>query len=131
MDWAQVFAAFVASHALGDFLFQTDHQAIHKQRGLSGNAVARRALLSHIGTYGAAFLPVLIWVGSEQDAVWALVIALAVLVPHAVQDDGRLLIAYQEHVKKLHDPPAGLRMMIDQAAHVVALFLAALLASVG
>ncbi len=129
MAWVEVFAVFVVCHCLGDFLLQTNHQALNKPRGLSRDRVRRRALGAHVGTYGLAFVPAFVWIGLERQALWAVVIAVAVLVPHAVQDDGRLLIAYQERVKRLHDPPVGLRMMIDQASHIVALFAAALLAA--
>ena len=45
MSWVSVFAAFLVAHMVGDYLFQTDWQARNKRGGLSGSAVARRALM--------------------------------------------------------------------------------------
>ena len=127
VDWVEVFAVFVVCHLAGDFLLQTDWQARHKHGGLGRDPVARRALAQHIATYTLAFVPAWLWVAAERGWLAAL-IAAAVIVPHAIQDDGRGVSAYMVAVK--HVNPADERtlvMFVDQAFHVVALFGAACL----
>ena len=34
MPWVEVFAVFFVSHQVGDYLLQTDWQAMHKRGGL-------------------------------------------------------------------------------------------------
>ena len=36
MPWVEIFAVFFVSHQVGDYLIQTDWQAMHKRGGLSG-----------------------------------------------------------------------------------------------
>ena len=72
MAWVEIFAVFVVSHALGDYLLQTDWQATHKRGGLGRDSEARRALLLHVTTYTLAFVPALIWIGDQLDPGWAI-----------------------------------------------------------
>lgn len=126
MTWVELFIAFVVSHLVGDYLLQTDWQALHKRGGLARGAPdARRALFTHIGTYTLAFIPVLAW--SELGAELAWVIP-AIAIPHLIQDDGRLLHAYMKRVKHL-DPTGNLPVSIavDQTFHMLALLILALL----
>ena len=67
MEWFEVFAVFLVSHLVGDYLLQTDWQAVHKHRGLGPDPVSRRALASHVATYTLAFVPALIWLGGEPQ----------------------------------------------------------------
>jgi Protein of unknown function (DUF3307) len=127
MPWVEVFAAFVVCHLVGDYLLQTDWQALHKRGGLGADRESRRALLSHIVSYTVAFVPVLIWLADEIGA-WAVGTAALIAVPHMVQDDGRLLTLYMVRVK--HTTPQAnpsVAAAADQALHFVALFLTALL----
>ena len=129
MTWAAVFVVFFASHQCGDYLLQTDWQATHKRGGLGRDPLARRALLAHTLTYSAAYVPAFIWISSRLG--WTtLLVAVAVSIPHLIQDDGRLLRAYIRRVKGM-DPVANhvVTAMVDQALHIVALFGAALLVS--
>ena len=130
MPWVEVFAAFVVCHLVGDYLLQTDWQALHKRGGLGSDPVSRRALVSHIATYTLAFVPALIWL-SDDIGAWAIGVAALIAVPHMVQDDGRLLAAYMLGVKHT-DPRANpsVAAAADQTFHMVALFLTALLAGV-
>ena len=130
MPWVEVFAAFVVCHLVGDYLLQTDWQALHKRGGLGSDPVSRRALVSHIVTYTLAFVPALIWLADDIGA-WAIGVAALVAIPHMVQDDGRLLAAYMLSVKHT-DPKANpsVAAAADQTFHMVALFLTALLAGV-
>ncbi len=128
MPWVEVFAVFLVCHLTGDFVLQTEWQATMKRGGLGDDAERRRALASHALTYTAAFVPALIWLAGDVGAAGVLGAAVAIAVPHAVQDDGRLVVRYAHRVKRL-DPlelPAVM-MMLDQSLHVVALFGLALL----
>lgn len=129
MIWVEAFAVLLVSHLVGDFLLQTDWQAAHKSGGLGPDPVKRRALASHMLTYMLAFVPGLIWIGLETDLLWAVLIGAIVLVPHWIQDDGRLLDAYIGRVKGLAKLSPGLRVAVDQSFHVVFLFGTALLAA--
>jgi hypothetical protein len=126
--WVEVFAVFVICHLAGDFLLQTNWQATHKIGGLGRDSVSRRALISHTITYTAAFIPALIWIGTEIGAGWALGVAALVAIPHMLQDDGRVLDLYMRDIKGVGDTaPPGLRLAVDQTGHFIALFLLALL----
>src|SRR5215213_8237641 len=91
MPWVEIFAVFIVSHLVGDFLLQTDVQAMHKRGGLSGNGKSPRGLLFHAFTYTLAFVPALVWLGEEIGFLEALATALLIGLPHMLQDDGRLL----------------------------------------
>ena len=131
MNWAQVSIVFFVSHLAGDYLLQTDWQARRKFGGLGSDSVARRALLSHVLTYTAAFVPALIWIADQTSVVDAAVIGLLIAAPHLVVDDGRLLAVYMRAVKHCTDPPPpGLLQAVDQSFHLIMLWLAALVVSV-
>jgi hypothetical protein len=129
MPWVEIFAVFTVSHLVGDFLLQTDVQAMHKRGGLGGNGISPRSLLSHTLTYTLAFVPGLIWLAGDLGALATIGVALLIAVPHMIQDDGRLLDVYMRKVKGVEDPkPGGLLIAVDQSFHLLALFLIALLA---
>ena len=127
MGWVEVLAAFAVCHLAGDFILQTNWQARHKHGGLGADPLARRALAGHIATYALAFAPAWLWIAAEHGWL-AVLIAAAVIVPHAIQDDGRAVRAYMVAVKQA-DPEADrlLAVFVDQAFHGVALFGAACL----
>jgi Protein of unknown function (DUF3307) len=127
MPWVEIFAVFVVSHLVGDFLLQTDLQATHKRGGLGSNRFASRELISHTVTYTLAFVPALIWLSTDIGA-WVFGIAFLIAIPHMIQDDGRLLDIYMRKVKGVEPKPGMLLVAVDQAWHMVALFLIALLA---
>jgi hypothetical protein len=125
--WEEVFAVFLVCHVTGDFLLQTDWQAVNKRGGLSRDPVARRALFSHVSVYTLVFVPALIWVATEKTAV-AIALLAVIFIPHLVQDDARVLIAWNRIVKRSSPVPGDpLFMAIDQSFHFVALFGTALL----
>jgi hypothetical protein len=127
MDWTSVFVVFFVSHQVGDYVFQTDWQALHKRGGLGRDPVARRALLTHTFTYTVAYVPAFVWIAASLG--WTtLVIVPVIALPHMIQDDGRLLGAYMRRVKRL-DPVANhtIAGFVDQAVHMVALLGTALL----
>ena len=113
---------------VGDYLLQTEWQAQNKRGGLGPDPVARRALASHVAVYTLAYVPALIWIGLDLSLATAIGIAALIAVPHFVQDDGRLVLAYMARVKHtrtdLHSP---LFRSVDQSFHLLALFGGALL----
>lgn len=127
MEWTEAFAVLIVSHLVGDYLLQTEWQALHKHGGLSRDPVSRRALLSHISTYTLAFVPATVWLAGEHGAS-ALGLLALIAVPHLIQDDGRLLSRYIEVAKRTPAHEGLVHMAVDQSFHVVALFLVALLA---
>lgn len=131
MSWVEVFLLFFVCHVAGDFLLQTEFQAVNKHGGLGHDRTHRRALTQHVLTYGIPFVPATIYIAGDEGALAWVVFAL-VLITHYVQDDGRLLKAYVAKVKKTNPPPGGpLWIAIDQSFHTVTLFALALLAAAG
>lgn len=129
MSWVAVALAFLASHLAGDFLLQTDWQARHKTGGLGRDAVARRALATHVLTYMAAFVPALVWVASSLGAWRTVGLAALVAAPHLVVDDRRAVDAWTRAVKRAPALAPEVQMAVDQSFHVVCLVGVALLAS--
>ena len=129
MRWEEVFLVFLVCHAAGDFLLQTEWQALNKRGGLSDNREARRALFSHVLVYTIVFVPAVAWIASETSAIaWALL--AVVFIPHLIQDDARLLMSWNRIVKRSSVPPGDpVYMAIDQSFHFVILFGTALLAA--
>ena len=58
----------------------------------------RRALFAHVLTYGLAFVPALVWLADDIGG-WVVVVAAAIVLPHLVQDDGRVIAAWARVVK--------------------------------
>ena len=129
MRWEEVFAVLIVCHLAGDFLLQTDWQAVHKRGGLtSGNSEARRALFAHVSVYTLGFIPAVAWIASESSAL-AFALLPVVFIPHLIQDDGAVLVAWNRIVKRSSPKPGDfVYMAIDQSFHFVFLFATALLA---
>jgi len=126
--WEEVFAVFLVCHLAGDFLLQTDWQAVNKRGGLSRNTESRRALVSHVSVYTLVFIPAVIWIAAEKSAL-AIALLVAIFIPHLVQDDSRVLVAWNRVVKRSEPQPGDfVYTAIDQSFHVVFLFGTALLA---
>lgn len=117
---------FIVAHLVGDYLLQTDWQARTKRGGLSGGE-SLRALAMHIATYTLAFVPALVWIGTELDVGWALLAGALVAIPHLVIDDGRVVRAYLAHVKRAPGFDISLAASVDQSFHILSLCLVALL----
>jgi hypothetical protein len=128
MTWPAALLALLVSHLVGDFLFQTEPQALEKVGGLAESR-SRRALLGHLALYMIAFIPALIWIGAETTAARALAVAALIAVPHLLIDDGRLVSTWLREVKRAPNAGAGLRVAVDQSFHVVCLLGAALIAA--
>lgn len=129
MRWEEIFAVFLVCHVTGDFLLQTDWQALNKRGGLvRGNRESRRALISHVSVYTLVFVPAIVWIALNKSALAVLLLPV-VFIPHLVQDDARALIAWNRRVKHSAPIPGEVvYIAIDQAFHVVFLFATALLA---
>jgi hypothetical protein len=70
-----------------------------------------------------------VWLADEMGAA-VLGIAVLILLPHLVQDDGRLVNAYISGIKRtVADPDDFLFTAVDQSFHLIALFLVALVAA--
>jgi hypothetical protein len=128
MSWYAALLALLLSHAVGDVLFQTDWQALNKVRGFA-DPLARRALVHHIATYTVAFIPALVWIGSHTDAGRAVLVGVAVSIPHFLIDDGRVVKLWLREVKRAPRPGLALTIAVDQSLHLVCLLGAALLAA--
>jgi hypothetical protein len=125
--WVEIFAVFVVSHALGDYLLQTDWQALNKRGGLGGDRTARRALVSHVTTYTLAFVPAGIWIAEDLSALGIVALAAGIYIPHLIQDDGRLLSTYVARVKGCGAANArNVFTSVDQSLHLIILFITAL-----
>ena len=90
MPWVEIFEVFFVSHLLGDYLLQTEWQAVNKRGGLTGTPVQRRALFSHIATYTLAYVPSLIWL---WDGLHGWVFADRGGNRHTAPDPGRRTVA--------------------------------------
>jgi hypothetical protein len=130
MTWPALFGVFLISHLVGDFLLQTGWQATHKRHGLGSNPEARRALVWHGLIYTVAFVPALVWVGTESGAPAAVGVGALVLLPHVIIDDGTLVASWVRHIKRVEGTPSVVvRLGVDQTLHVLALAGVALLAT--
>ena len=127
MSWPEVSLALVSSHLAGDFLLQTEWQAVNKRGGLAHDPERRRALAMHGLTYTAAYVPALVWIArGDPGPVGAVLCALAITLPHIAIDDGRLLFAWMAGVKHNDDPEPWLVAAVDQTSHLVCLLPVAL-----
>jgi uncharacterized protein DUF3307 len=127
VTWPAVLLVLLVSHAVGDVLLQTNHQA-----GLKGGGIAdpraRDALLVHVAVYTLAYVPALVWIGGNASPGRAILVGALIAVPHVVIDEGRLVRAWVHDVKRAPDPPAALVIAVDQCLHLLCLFGAALIA---
>jgi hypothetical protein len=120
------FADFFVAHHVGDYLLQTDFQALNKSGGLGADGDSRRALLSHGLTYTAAFVPGLLGVARRKGIARALGTAAFITLSHLAIDDGRLLKGFMHQVKGANvDTDPGLVANVDQSMHIVCLWAAA------
>jgi hypothetical protein len=123
------FANFFVSHHIGDYLLQTDFQALNKHGGLGDDDDSRRALMHHGLTYTAAFVPALLGVARRTSVGRALGVAALITLPHLAIDDGRLVNAYMKRVKRTPaDVDAKLTTSVDQSMHLACLWVAAFVA---
>jgi hypothetical protein len=128
-DGRPPFAEFFVSHHVGDFLLQTDFQALNKQGGLDESGDPRRALVNHALAYTAAFAPALVGVARRTSVPRALTVAALIALPHMAIDDGRLVAGFMSRVKRTPaDVDEELTLKVDQSMHIVCLWAAAFVA---
>lgn len=126
-SWVEALGIFVTCHLVGDYMVQTEWQALNKRGAFRGSWTQRRALGSHVFTYTLAFVPGLIWL-TRGDRVAVARIAAGIGIPHLIQDDGTLLRKYSlavKHADIATNPQLG--AALDQSFHVFALFVTAML----
>jgi hypothetical protein len=128
LGWPAVLLSLLASHLAGDFLVQTEWQAVNKTGGLRESR-SRKALLAHVIAYTASFSPALAWIARRTSVQRALMVGGAVAIPHLLVDDGRLVEVWVREVKRASQPPPALTVAVDQSFHVICLLGAALLAA--
>lgn len=131
--FAAVFAALYVAHQLGDRWLQTEHQAVHKgDRGAAGWLAAAR----HVAGYTAATaaLVALVWalpLGLQISPAGFLLGQLVSAATHLVIDRRWTLRWFVHHVARwkrpYYDTVPGGAEHLDQSAHVLWLFVAALL----
>jgi hypothetical protein len=129
VSWVEIFAVFVVSHALGDYLLQTDWQATNKRGGLGRDYDKRTALLTHVSVYTLSFVPAGIWLTDNGLSVDGLILlGVGIFIPHLVQDDGRLLSRYIRSVKGCdEESEQEIFTAVDQSLHLITLFATALI----
>ena len=130
VDWTAAFLVLFVAHVAGDFLLQTEFQATRKVGGLGSDPDARKALLSHLLTYSVPMAVPLVWFAIAESPLRAVAAVAISLGTHLVQDDGRLLrrwVLRVKHTDAAYGTP--LWIAVDQSAHLVWLFVAALVAA--
>ena len=127
MPWVEVFVVLVVSHLVGDFILQTEFQATNKHGGLGRDPVKRRALFEHTLTYVAAYIPAMVWLGTEYTLPTLIALAAGIGIPHGLQDDGTAIKLWMRRVKHTEAAPGMLAILVDQSFHMVALLITAVL----
>jgi hypothetical protein len=118
-----LFDSLVIAHFVGDWLLQTERQALSKR-------TSWRAMLSHVAVYHALILAVLLAYRSPRDPlVYFTVVVLA--ISHAILDREWPVIALMRALRMVvnRPPEKWFVIVIDQILHLVMLSLAALLLS--
>lgn len=128
LGWPAVLLSLLASHLAGDFLVQTEWQAVNKTGGLRQSR-SRKALLAHVIAYTASFSPALVWIGRRTSVGRAVTVGGAVAIPHLLVDDGHLVEVWLRKVKRVRHPPPALTLAVDQSFHVICLLGAARVAA--
>jgi len=116
-----VFEGLLVAHVIGDWLLQTEWQALNKARHWG-------ALLAHVTVYHIIVLVVLLLVFDLNPALVVVVVAGLALF-HALLDRRDFTNWYMRATRMVvhQDPPLWLRMAVDQSLHVVSLAAAALI----
>ncbi|MEK7188160.1 MAG: DUF3307 domain-containing protein [Patescibacteria group bacterium] len=110
-----VFEALVLAHLIGDWLFQTEYEAMNKAKGKFLNG----AIIKHCFTYTLAFVPVFAWFGIP---LWGLAVIYAT---HHFLDRRWPIIWFIRTCKftdqKTIDALFWLVIAVDQVVHVLIL----------
>ena len=118
-----LFDRLLVAHLVGDWLLQTEWQALNKGKNY-------RALFSHIAIYTLIILGVLVLDFGFQNVYVYLMVALLGL-SHAILDRGwpviRLMKAFRMIVAR--EPERWLTMAVDQVLHIFFLAIATMILS--
>jgi len=116
-----VFEILLMAHVLGDWIFQTEWQAVNK-------ATDWRAMGAHIVVYHAIVLALLcVRFGFSEPIVYAVVAGLAVV--HTILDRRRPLRSFMRmaRITKHREPEPWFIIAVDQSVHLLALGVATLI----
>ena len=115
-----LFDKLLVAHLIGDWLLQTEWQALNKARNY-------RALFSHVAVYSTVMLGATLLAGFElQDFRVYLVVALFAL-SHAFIDLGWPVVSFMKTFRLIveREPLRWLTMAVDQIFHIVVIAIAA------
>lgn len=124
-----LFAWLLVGHLVGDFLLQTEREAVLK----TSDAWVRfhHVVYWLVAVFAAAFLYLgsnhLLTTTAPNERLVALVFMAAIL--HFLQDDRRLVLWWLQRVKMTARPAPWLVIVVDQVFHVVTLAAVAALAT--
>ena len=120
-----IFETLLVAHVVGDWLLQTEWQAVNKTRSW-------RALSSHVLVYHVVLLALLgMKMGFRDPSVYIVVVLLAVV--HGFLDRNWPLVWLMKtlRITVVRTPERWLTVAVDQAVHLVLLAAAALYLSHG
>ena len=116
-----LFDKLLVAHLVGDWLLQTEWQALNKSRDY-------RALFSHVSIYSAVMLSVLVVdFGFRNIYVYAVIVMF--WLSHALLDRGGFVIPFMKTLRMIVDrePQRWLTMMTDQILHILIIAIAVLM----
>ena len=114
-----LFESLLMAHILGDWILQTEWQALNKEKNW-------RAMAANVVVYSAVVFAVLGWrLGWGNASVYAAVAALAIV--HVVLDRRRPLLWFMKaaRITVSRQPEAWFVVAVDQAIHLLFLGMAA------
>ena len=118
-----LFETLLIAHVIGDWLLQTEWQALNKARSW-------RALLTHVVIYHLVILAALLWkMGTGIPTVYAVVVGLAIV--HTIMDRKRPVEWFMRtmRISVTREPEGWLAIAVDQSLHLVWLAAATLILS--
>ena len=118
-----LFDKLLIAHLVGDWLLQTEWQALNKGQNY-------RALFSHVGIYSVIILGVLVADFGFQNIFVYVVVGMLAL-SHAFLDRRWPVIRYMKALRLIVErkPEPWLLMAIDQVLHIVLLAFAVIILS--
>ena len=118
-----LFDKLLVAHLVGDWLLQTEWQALNKNQNY-------RALFSHIGVYSVIMMGVLVADFGFQNIYVYIVVGLLAL-SHSLMDRGWPVIRFMRTFRIIVErkPERWLVMAVDQSLHILLLAFAVILLS--
>ena len=119
-----LFDKLLVAHLVGDWLLQTEWQALNKGRNY-------RALFSHIGVYSIVIFSVLIFDFGFQNILVYVVVGL-LAASHALLDRGKPVIRFMKTFRLIVDrkPERWLTIAVDQSLHILTLAFAVIILTI-